>query len=172
MARRKRILTKGEKIAKGRKVADYIAKHNFTDTTDAQFKRKILALMVQNEKTRQGVKTDKRTIFERKLSDFNIRDAQREIARLKNTEAYTSAAERSRNNMKQMMKERFSDSWEEFNSLRQKRDERGRYIKINNQMHWNTEMGGYTFIDEEGHTRFIDVSNSPEEIKFTDLGVL
>lgn len=166
MARRRRS-TKGRRIAKGRKVADYIRKHNFTDTTNEQFKEKILATMIANEKTSQGKKRKSDARADRKISEFSVNDAKRAVEKLRNSEEYTSAAERSRYNMKEAMKN-YDGAWDEYKRLSRRRVN-GRFVK--QEWTWNTEHNGYTFIGSDGFTYLIDVTNSPEEITITSLGV-
>lgn len=90
-------------------------------------------------------------------NNLNTRQAVRKVI---NSEQFTSAAERSRENLIASLKENFR---EEYNEIRNLSRERGRFKAIKNNLTWDKDRNGYTFIGN-GILYFIDVSNSPEEV--------
>lgn len=80
-----------------------------------------------------------------------------------NRETYTSPAERSRVNMMQGLKEKHRDVYNVIRKL--SRDERGQFKKVEDNMTWNKDHGGYVI----GGRYFVDVQNSPESVSIIDL---
>jgi hypothetical protein len=88
--------------------------------------------------------------------------ANRAIQKVQNTETFTTAAERSRTNFLESLKEKWSDTMKEIRNL--SRTDTGKFKKV--ELTW-TQVGdkwGYSFSGQYGKKYFIDVSNSPEEV--------
>ncbi len=92
--------------------------------------------------------------------DLNVRKASEKVV---NSEAFTTPAERSRVNLKEAIREEFKSDWEELRKL--SRDKHGRFKKVEENLEWNKERGGYVL----GGEYFIDVSDSPKEIRIIKL---
>lgn len=91
--------------------------------------------------------------------NLNLKSA---IRKVQNTESFTSAAERSRTNFIDALKENFSKEYQEIRNL--SRDVKGHYKKLELEWTKHGDKWGYSFIGLYGLRYFIDVTNSPEEV--------
>ena len=92
-----------------------------------------------------------------------------------NTESFTTAAERSRDNLVNMLKNDHPEAWKELRNLSRYegptiRDEegkitfkKGQFIKMN--IRWNKEAKRY----EVNGKYYIDISNSPESVSIEEI---
>ena len=82
-----------------------------------------------------------------------------------NTEVFTSAAERSRYNLTQSIKEQFPQAYKEMSEINKGlRGEHGRFTSMYSNLKWNKEYNGYVLGDY-----LIDVSNSPKGVYITPI---
>lgn len=79
-----------------------------------------------------------------------------------NTETYTTAAERSRTNLIESLKEDFKSDYDKLRNLSR---EKGRFKALKENLEWSTEFKGYLV----GGRYLIDVTNSPEQVIITDI---
>lgn len=105
-----------------------------------------------------------RVMYLAKDSDLSLSKAAK---KLNNSEIFTSAAERSRTNMINAMKDKFKDSYKEMQQLM--RDEKGHYKNISKSLTWDKDRGMYTFTDKNNKLYGIDTTNSPENIYLVAL---
>lgn len=85
-----------------------------------------------------------------------------------NTEVFTSAAERSRYNLTQSIKESHPEAYKEMSSInRGLRNEKGQYKSMYSNLTWSKEFNAYTLGDY-----IIDVSNSPKGVFITPIDKL
>ena len=82
-----------------------------------------------------------------------------------NTEVFTSAAERSRYNLKQSIKKEFPTVYNELVEInRGIRSDGGRFTSMYSNLKWDKELKGYVLGDY-----LIDVSNSPKGVYITPI---
>lgn len=94
------------------------------------------------------------------MEDVNARVAVRKEL---NTETFVNPAERSRHNLVQGIKEEFRGTYKEM--LKLSRDSRGRFVKVEENLTWDNERGGYIL----GGKYFIDVTNSPKDVQIYEI---
>ena len=105
----------------------------------------------------------KRRVQARAKSDnMAIKAAAKREAR---TETFLTAAERSRENILSGIKTKHREVYDELKNLSR---EKGRYQSIKDNLIWDKERKGYT-LNANGKNYFIDVSNSPEDIKVMEI---
>ena len=105
----------------------------------------------------------KRRVKARAKSDnMAIKAAAKREAR---TETFLTAAERSRENILSGIKTKHREVYDELKNLSR---EKGRYQSIKDNLIWDKERKGYT-LNANGKNYFIDVSNSPEDIKVMEI---
>lgn len=112
-----------------------------------------------------------RVIARAKSDNVSIRRA---ALKVKNTESFTSAAERSRTNLLDQIRDKYNtgpnSAWEELKKInRQIRDPQGHFTSMRENMIWDRERKGYVIGDELTGMYLIDVTNSPEDIFLTKL---
>ena len=118
-----------------------------------------------------------RTLARAKRDKMTIRAAAKREAR---TDSFLTAAERSRENILSGIKTKHREVYDELKNLSRYsgktiRDENGRITKragqfetISDNLVWDKERKGYT-LNANGKNYFIDVSNSPEDIKVMEI---
>lgn len=118
-----------------------------------------------------------RTLARAKKDKMTIRAAAKREAR---TDSFLTAAERSRENLLSAFKTKHREVYDEIKNLSRYsgktiRDENGRITKkagqfesISGNLEWDKERKGYT-LNSNGKKYFIDVSNSPEDVKLTEM---
>ena len=90
--------------------------------------------------------------------------------REKNTLSFTSAAERSRTNLIDTMREKYPDYYRTLTNInKQLRDDKGHFTSIRSNMKWSKEYNAYMIGDSYTGVFIIDVSNSPEQIYLTQV---
>lgn len=82
-----------------------------------------------------------------------------------NTETFVSAAERSRHNLIQAIKEKHELEYKELRNLARNR---GKYINISDNLEWDEDYGQYVLRAGE-NSYLIDVTNSPEEVAIREI---
>lgn len=87
------------------------------------------------------------------------------IKKEKRTETFFSAAERSRENLLNKLKIEYTKEYKEIRNL--SRTKEGKFKSLD--LIWDKDRGGYTFIGKGGKTYFIDVTNSPEEVRVYEI---
>ena len=81
------------------------------------------------------------------------------------TETFLTAAERSRENLIEAIKEKHAEAYSELRNLIRVK---GKYQSIKNNLTWDSSRSGY--ILNAGTKRyFIDVTNSPEDVIITEV---
>lgn len=113
-----------------------------------------------------------RVLARSKSEDITVRQA---AIKEKNTESFTSAAQRSRTNLLDKIREKYNtgpnSSWEELKRInRQIRDPQGHFTSMRENMVWDKELKGYVIGDDFTGMYLIDVTNSPEDIYVTKIG--
>jgi len=78
------------------------------------------------------------------------------------TETFLSAAERSRENLIEAIKDKHREAYNEIRNLSR---DKGRFVSIKDNLVWDKERNGYLL----GGKYFIDVTNSPEEVTITEI---
>ena len=84
------------------------------------------------------------------------------IRKVQNTETFTSAAERSRNNLLDALKEDHPNEYKQIRNL--SRNDKGAYKKIELEWIKHAGKGGYSFVGSKGQRYFIDMTNSPKAV--------
>ena len=108
----------------------------------------------------------KRRVKARAKSDnMTIKSAAKREAR---TETFLTAAERSRENILSGIKTKHREVYDEIRELNKLNRDRGRFQSIKANLTWDTERKGY-ILNSNGKNYFIDVSNSPEDVKMTEI---
>lgn len=93
---------------------------------------------------------------------ISIKAAAKREAR---TETFLSAAERSRENLIEAIKEKHAEAYSELRNLSRSK---GKYQSIKDNLVWDNSRSGY--ILNAGTKRyFIDVTNSPEDVIITEV---
>lgn len=92
----------------------------------------------------------------------------------RNTESFTSAAERSRTNLLDKIKEKYStgpnSTWEDLKNINKRiRDPQGHFTSMRENMIWDRDLKGYVIGDDITGMYLIDVTNSPEDIFVTRI---
>lgn len=113
-----------------------------------------------------------RVLARAKSEDITVRRA---AIKEKNTESFTSAAERSRTNLLDKIREKYdvgpNNAWDELKRInRQIRDPQGHFTSMRANMIWDKDLKGYVIGDDFTGMYLIDVSNSPEDIFVTKIG--
>ena len=94
--------------------------------------------------------------------NISIKAAAKREAR---TETFLSAAERSRENLINAIKEKHAEAYSELRNLSRSK---GKYQSIKDNLVWDNSRSGY--ILNAGTKRyFIDVTNSPEDVIITEV---
>ena len=121
-----------------------------------------------------------RTLARAKRDKMTIRAAAKREAR---TQSFLSAAERSRENILSGIKTKHREVYDKIRDLNKLnrysgktiRDENGKITKragqfesMSDNLVWDKERKGYIF-NGNGTKYFIDVSNSPEDVKMTEI---
>ena len=97
-----------------------------------------------------------------KRDDISIKSAAKKEA---HTETFVSAAERSRENLLESIKENYNETWEELKNLSRNK---GRYQSIKDNLTWDKQRNGYV-LSAGDKQYFIDVTNSPEEVNVMEI---
>ena len=100
-----------------------------------------------------------------KKDEMTIRSAAKREAR---TETFLSAAERSRENILSGIKTKHREVYDKIKNLNKLNRDRGRFQSIRSNLIWDTERKGYT-LNSNGKKYFIDVKNSPEDVKVMEI---
>lgn len=100
-----------------------------------------------------------------KSANMTIKSAAKREAR---TETFLTAAERSRENLLSAFKTKHREVYDEIKELNKLNRDKGRFQSIKANLTWNTEKKGYV-LNSNGTKYFIDVTNSPEEVKLTEM---
>ena len=100
-----------------------------------------------------------------KKDEMTIKSAAKREAR---TETFLTAAERSRENILSGIKTKHREVYDEIKELNKLNRDKGRFQSIKSNLIWDTERKGYT-LNANGKKYFIDVSNSPEDVKVMEL---
>lgn len=107
-----------------------------------------------------------RVLATQKANDITFTQALKKVT---NTIAYTSPAERSRNNFLESLKTRHNDVYNEMKvRMRKEHGHFSSIADIKSKMTWDDNRKGYVFEGIKG-SFFIDVSNSPEEATIHDI---
>ena len=103
-----------------------------------------------------------RVLSKAKADNISIKEAIKKEA---NTETFVSAAERSRTNLINAIKEKHRESYDELRNLAR---EKGKFIKLKDNLEWDENYG--TYVLRAGNSRYlIDVTNSPEEVFIREI---
>ena len=92
--------------------------------------------------------------------------AHRAAVKEANTETFVSAAERSRANLLEGLKEDFNDEYKELQRL--SRDAKGRFVSVKENLVWDKDKKGY-YLHTISGDYFIDVSNSPKSVEIVRM---
>lgn len=150
-------LTKKERMTR-KKNYDLIRKKY--KQLDKEGKIPLVSIIGSKEKKKMTYIQFKRRIKLRmESSDVNLKTALRKEA---NTETYTSAAERSRVNLIESLKEDFKGDYDKLRNLSR---EKGRFKALKENLEWSKEYNAYLV----GGRYLIDVTNSPEQVIITDI---
>lgn len=88
----------------------------------------------------------------------------------RNTESFVSAAQRSRYNLTEKIREEFPEQFKQLTEInRGVRDSKGRFTKLYNNLVWDKQRKGYVITDRYEQEYLIDVSNSPKTIGITPI---
>lgn len=92
----------------------------------------------------------------------------------RNTESFTSAAERSRTNLLDKIREKYStgpnSTWEDMKRINKGiRDPQGHFTSMRENMVWDRDLKGYVIGNDITGMYLIDVTNSPEDIFVTRI---
>lgn len=101
-----------------------------------------------------------RVLAESQAYDITVKEAVKKVI---NSEAFTTAAQRSRHNLKEALKRDYKEIYAKMRNY--SRDEKGHYKSI--ELEWDKERGAYTFTGFQNGilTRFIiDVIESPHAV--------
>ncbi len=94
--------------------------------------------------------------------DISIKEAAKKEAR---TETFVSAAERSRENLIEAIKNKHSEAYKKLkNASRSK----GKFQSIKENLSWDKKRNGYV-LNSGGKQYFIDVTNSPEDVEVEEI---
>lgn len=89
-------------------------------------------------------------------------DVKAAVKKELNTLTFTSAAQRSRNNLIDSIKEDFPEEYKKLRYL--SRNKEGKFIPIRENLTWDTEENYYKFTAFTSVEYYIDVTNSPKEV--------
>ena len=98
-----------------------------------------------------------------KIHGITARQAAQKVL---NTESFTSAAERSRENLIHAIRKEFPEDYKiivEYN--RRMRDAQGHFVSTKSNLEWSEYYGAYVL----GGRYLIDVTDSPKQINIIDL---
>lgn len=84
-----------------------------------------------------------------------------------NTRTFKSAEDIGRENVLKGIKEKFSEQYKE---IRKKAGRFERGEKLINKLEWNEDYGAWMIVSNTGKKTLIDISNSPQQLRFVDLG--
>lgn len=91
--------------------------------------------------------------------------ARKAAIKVKNTETFTTAAERSRYNLTEAIKREFPQEYQEMTRInRGLRNDKGQFTAMYQNLKWNKEYNSYVLGDY-----VIDVSNSPKGVFVTPI---
>lgn len=96
--------------------------------------------------------------------NYTLKEA---IKKVQNTETFTTAAERSRENFISALKKDFADEYKQIRNL--SRTETGKFKKVELEWIKYGNKWGYSFVGVASLRYFIDVSNSPNEIRIYSI---
>lgn len=86
----------------------------------------------------------------------------------RNTESFTTAAERSRYNLTESIKRDYPEAYQEMTRINKGlRNEKGQFTSLHNNLKWSKEYNTYVIGDY-----IIDVSNSPKGVFVTPIDKL
>lgn len=94
--------------------------------------------------------------------DLSIKAAAKREAR---TETFLTAAERSRENIIEGLKDSHREAYDELRNLSRSK---GKFQSIKDNLSWDKDRKGY-ILNAGDKQYFIDVSNSPEEVNITEI---
>ena len=103
-----------------------------------------------------------RTLSRAKRDDMSVKAAAKREAR---TDTFLTAAERSRENLLEAIKENYNETWEELKNLSRNK---GRYQSVKDNLTWDKQRNGYV-LNAGDKQYFIDVTNSPEEVNIMEI---
>ena len=105
----------------------------------------------------------KRRVKSRAEKDnISIKEAAKKEA---HTETFISAAERSRENLIDAIKDKHSEAYKKLkNASRSK----GKFQSIKDNLSWDQKRNGY-ILNASGKKYFIDVTNSPEDVEIEEI---
>ena len=94
--------------------------------------------------------------------------ARQAALKIKNTETFTTAAERSRYNLTESIKRDYPQAYQEMTRINKGlRNDRGQFTSLHNNLKWSKEYKTYVIGDY-----IIDVSNSPKGVFITPIDKL
>ena len=105
----------------------------------------------------------RRTLSRMAAEDISALHAAKREA---NTETFVSAAERSRTNLINSLKENFKEEYQKLRNL--SRDAEGRFMSVKDNLIWDKDRKGY-YLQTPNGNYFINVDNSPETISILDM---
>lgn len=165
----------------------YRMRREFYNTWDNEQLRKELRLDQFNARTKAILVANNLKALEKKYGkDFNIDDvsmgnftSQQVKTAMKtvvNSEQFVSAAERSRNNLMEGIKKSYPDTYKNIRKLLRRYNQQpsGQYagslkINYNEQLEWDKDRRGYTFVGNDGKRYMINIDNSPEDIYIQEI---
>ena len=103
-----------------------------------------------------------RTLSRAKADNMTVKAAAKREAR---TETFLSAAERSRENILEGIKEKHAEAYSELKNLSRVK---GKYQSIKDNLTWDKKRNGYV-LSAGDKQYFVDVSNSPEEVNIEEI---
>ena len=103
-----------------------------------------------------------RTQSRAKRDGISIKAAAKREAR---TETFLTAAERSRENNLEGIKEKHREAYDELRNLSRSK---GKFQSIKDNLSWDKDRKGY-ILNAGDKQYFIDVTNSPEEVNITEI---
>lgn len=103
-----------------------------------------------------------RVISKAKADNISIKEAIKKEA---NTETFVSAAERSRTNLINAIKEKHREAYDELRNVAR---ENGKFIKLKDNLEWDENYGTYV-LRAGDNSYLIDVTNSPEEVFIREI---
>ena len=124
---------------------------------ETQFRNRIIARIRDNMKVKDKLDLTDEQI----LASASEREVKKYIRKEINSESFTSAAERSRTNLVNSLKEDFPEQYKELKT----KLGQGKFGSIKSSLVWNQQFGGYVM---DGRY-LIDVSNSPKTVNIVEL---
>ncbi len=124
---------------------------------ETQFRNRIIARIRDNMKVKDKADLTDTQI----LASASEREVKKYIRKEINSESFTSAAERSRTNLINSLKEDFPEQYKELKT----KLGLGKFGSIKNNLAWNQTYGAYVMNGQY----LIDVSNSPKTVNIVEL---